>query len=368
MKILAPLRDSAEVRPLIAAGAHEFYCGITPPGWEESFGQASVHRRNAKATGVPGVDDMRRIVALADGRPVFATFNAPSYPAGAVPRLVEFGRMLVDDVGVAALIVAEFELLLALREAGLAPRVHVSSLASCRNPGAAEFYRDLGVARVILPRHMTLSEIETTAIPGLEWEVFALNDGCAFEEGTCSTTHAFRPYCIDDRIGGTSGRLDERYEFWKWTLNNCGCQTSRGYTLGPCGLCALPRLARIGVDSLKVVGREAPLARKTASVRLAAVALRRAECGASPEDIRVAVVAERGAPELCKDAHLCYYPDVWAECVPQGRHSSIPSVRALPRSSVAAHSRPAPDDMPGSDVANDAVAPHRRASVERGSC
>ena len=285
MKILAPLRHSDEVAPLCAAGAHEFYCGLTPPGWNEAFGPTWVHRRNPKSAGVPDIDDLRRIVALASPRPVFATLNAPSYPAGAVPRLVEFGRMLVDEVGVAALIVAEWELLLALCEQGLAARVHVSSLASCRNPGAAAFYRDLGVSRVILPRQVTLGEIEAIAIPGLEWEAFLLNDGCAFEEGICATTHALGPYCIDDRIGiesrGPGGRidiksrgLDDRYEFFKWTLNNCGCQTSRGYTLGPCGLCALPRLARIGIASLKVVGREASLARKVASVELAAARAR----------------------------------------------------------------------------------------------
>ena len=87
MKVLAPLRNSDEVAPLCDAGAHEFYCGLTPPGWERDFGHASVHRRNPKSAGVPSLDDLRRIVALADSRPVFATLNAPSYPAGAVPRL-----------------------------------------------------------------------------------------------------------------------------------------------------------------------------------------------------------------------------------------------------------------------------------------
>jgi putative protease len=313
VKILAPLRHSDEVLPLCAAGAHEFYCGLTPPGWDEAFGPTWVHRRNPKSAGVPGIEDLRRIVALANPRPVFATLNAPSYPAGAVPRLVEFGRILLDDVGVAALIVAEWELLLALCEEGLAARVHISSLAGCRNHGAGAFYRDMGVSRVILPRHVTLREIEETAIPGLEWEAFLLNDGCVFEEGICATTHAFGPYCIDDRLGGKLGRVEDRYEFFKWTLNNCGCQTSRGYTLGPCGLCALPRLAQIGIVSLKVVGREASLARKVASVELAAIALGLAENGAAPADIRGAVVSRRGAPELCQDAHLCYYPDVWAE-------------------------------------------------------
>ena len=232
--------------------------------------------------------------------------------------------MLLDDVGVAALIVAEWELLLALCADGLASRMHVSSLASCRNPGAAAFYRDLGVARVILPRHVTLAEIEATAIPGLEWEVFVLNDGCIFEEGTCATTHALGTFCMTDRLGGKFGRLDERYEFWKWTQNNCGCQSNRGYTLGPCGLCALPRLARLGVASLKVVGREASLARKAASVRLAAAALDQAARGARPDGIRDAVIALRGAPELCRNAHLCYYPDVWSDDAPA-------SVQVLPQ-------------------------------------
>jgi len=328
VKILAPLKGADEVLPLVDAGAGEFYCGVTPPGWEATFGQASVHRRSARSAGVSGLAELRQIVALAGDLPVFATLNAPSYPAGAIPHLVEFGRTLVVETGVAALIVAELELVLAFRDAGLAPRVHVSSLATCRNPGAAAFHRSLGVSRVILPRHMTLAEIEQTAIPGLEWEAFLLNDGCAFEEGTCSTTHAFRPYCIDDQVGHGQGRLDERYAFWKWTLNNCGCQTSRGYTLGPCGLCALARLKRAGIASLKVVGREAPLARKVGSVRLAAIALRLAEGGATRETIRDTVVAERGAPELCESAHLCYYPDVWADKLPKPRQVQPNAARA----------------------------------------
>jgi collagenase-like PrtC family protease len=313
MKILAPLRGSDEVAALSASGADEFYCGVTPPGWEAAFGSAAVHRRSARSAGLRDVDELRDVVELAGDRPVFVTLNAPSFPAGAIPLLADFASLLVDAVGVAALIVAELELLLALHDRGLASRVHVSSLACCRNASSAAFYRDLGVARVILPRQMTLREIDETASAGIDCEVFVLNDGCAFEEGVCSTTHAFKPYCIDDRAGRESGRLSERYGFWKWTLNNCGCRTSRGYTLGPCGLCALPRLARIGVASLKVVGREAPLERKVASVRLAALALNLAQRGATEHDIRTAVVAERGAAELCAGAHLCYYPDVWMQ-------------------------------------------------------
>ena len=87
--------------------------------------------------------------------------------------------------------------------------------------------------------------------------------------------------------------------------------------MGPCGLCAIPRLRAAGVHSLKVVGREASLERKCASVKLTAVARDLARDGGGPESIRQATIAMRGAASLCSEARGCYYPDLW-----QGRGPS----------------------------------------------
>ncbi len=106
------------------------------------------------------------------------------------------------------------------------------------------------------------------------------------------------------------GVLD-RYAFWKWTQNNCGCNSSKGFPLGPCGLCAIPRFQAAGIKSLKVVGREASLERKYASVKLAAMARDHALNGADAETIREATIALRGGASLCHESHACYYPDLW---------------------------------------------------------
>lgn len=314
MKILAPLRHSDEVAPLLAAGADEFFCGLTPPGWGSRFGLAWANRRAPQSAGVPDLADLERILIQAGTLPVYVALNAPYYPPGAVDMLAEFGALLLDK-GAAGLIVADMDLLLALAEAGHAAQLHLSSLATCTNSGSARFYRDLGVRRIILPRHLTLSEIEEILIPGLEFEVFLLNDGCVFEEGLCATTHAAGAFCSMDGQGteGISPEALERYDFWKWTLNHCGCQTGNGYPLGPCGLCAIPRLQAAGIASFKVVGREASLARKEASVRIAARSLRLAQSGADPEKIRETVVELRGWPQMCDERHLCYYPDLWEQ-------------------------------------------------------
>jgi putative protease len=315
MKILAPLRSADEVAPLCEAGADEFYCGWTPPGWVERFGGAWIHRRNPASAGMADEAALRDVLRQAAGRPVYLTLNAPSYPDGALAFLADFGQRVLS-LGIHALIVADMELLLTLRDAGLAGRVHLSSLATCVNPSSAAFFRELGVGRIILPRHVTLEEIGAmTEVPGLEIETFLLNDGCVFEEGLCATTHAAGPFCLDDAEASPEVDADtrERYALWKWGLNNCGCIPSRGYQVGPCGLCALPRLHSLGVASLKVVGREASLQRKVGSVSLARMARDLALAGASPQTIRQAVWARRGAEHLCQDALLCYYPDIWRE-------------------------------------------------------
>jgi putative protease len=313
MKILSPLRNVGEVGPLLAAGADEFYCGLAPPGWKKKFGSAWSNRRHPDSAGVLNEQGLQEIIQAAGKTPVYVALKLPHYPPAAVKMLTEFGGRLLHDVGVGALIIADLDLLLALIEAGHAAQLHLSSVATSSNAGSARFFRDLGISRIILPRHLTLAEIDRCVINELDFEAFLLNDGCVFEEGLCATTHDAGPFCLADGEGlkdMPAGLLD-RYAFWKWTQNNCGCSTSRGFPLGPCGLCAIPRLQAAGVSSLKVVGREASLERKYASVKLAVVARDIAGNDGSSQSIREATIALRGAASLCHETHACYYPDVW---------------------------------------------------------
>ncbi len=313
MKILSPLRSVSEVGPLQTAGADEFYCGLAPPGWKKKFGPAWPNRRHPDSAGVLNEDALGEIIVAAGPLPVHVALNSPHYPPGAVKILAEFGQRLLQDMGVSALIVADMDLLLALVAAGHAAQLHLSSLATSSNAASSAFFRDLGISRIILPRHLTLAEIDQCVIDDMEFEAFLINDGCVFEEGLCATTHDAGTFCLadGDELKNMPPGLLDRYAFWKWTQNNCGCSTSRGFPLGPCGLCAIPGLQTAGVRSLKVVGREASLERKYASVKLAAMARDMAQNGGGAQSIKEATIALRGAASLCNEAHACYYPDVW---------------------------------------------------------
>jgi U32 family peptidase len=334
MKLLAPIREFDELEMLLASGAEELYCGVAPREWMERFqGPAWLHRRAAKGSSFESLEEVRRLTdaAHAAGVPVFATFNAPSYTPEQLPLVLDLADRLSEECGLDALIVSDVSLMLEWAERRRNAVLHVSSVAATLNVEAVRFLLDFGARRVILPRSVTLREIAaiTAAIGNAaEIEVFLMNDGCAFEEGFCATTHhhAVGAFCTSLSSMRTDVHWKGRfysarrrrwllqnhadYHRWIWYLNgNGGSTTAKGLPYGPCGLCAIPDLQRAGVASLKIVGREASPFRKMASVRMAADVLRRQREEAPRSSVLARARSLRGEAEAhhCDAGYMCYY-------------------------------------------------------------
>jgi putative protease len=204
-------------------------------------------------------------------------------------------------------------------------RIHLSSVASCFNSRSACFYQSIGVDRIILPRQLRLSEIErlvTEADPGMEFEAFALNDGCYFEEGFCQTTHAYGPFCLTDwsvemrniseqqpSAAETENRLEQLKEYL-WYQNNCGSTFQQdGLPNGPCSLCRFGHFRDWGIAAVKIVGREASFHRKMGSMQLVKALMDEVRAGGARDEIVSAARALRKTPEYCDKGYMCYYRD-----------------------------------------------------------
>ena len=317
---------------LVAAGAEELYCGLVPREWMEKYtGAVWLNRRSPKGGSLERFSDLRRLVEEAHGRgvPVFLTLNSPFYTAEQMPMVLELAHRLSEEAGVDALIVTDLNLLLRLSEARLAAQLHVSSVAAALNTEAIRFLLDFGPSRIVLPRSVTLAEIGTIVREvgdEAEIEVFMLNDGCAFEEGFCATTHhhTVGAFCtslseMETRFEWAGARFTSRrhnwlranltdYREWVWYVNGNGCSvTPKGLPYGPCGLCAIPDLQRIGVASLKLVGREAAPFKKMASVRMVRDIVDRTRAGVPKLHVIERARSLREAPEHCASGYMCYY-------------------------------------------------------------
>jgi U32 family peptidase len=331
MEITSPISHVDEIAPLVAAGATELYCGVVPSNWVSQFNTGAVNRRYF--ANFPSLSELEKAVTMAHGlgAQLFLVLNAQHYGGDQLDALLDLAASF-HQMGGDAVIVADMTLIVALREQVPELGIHVSSVASCRNSAAVRFYRDLGVRRVILPRDVTLDEIEaiTKGVPDLEIEVFILNDGCVFEEGVCHAIHLPKklggPICIDsyqfEYVNAAGNALpprlarrlqdnDDDYKRWLWYRFGCGFSTTeQGYPFGPCGLCAIHRLREAGVASIKIAGREGSTERKIKSVELVHQVLDKARQGGDAISVASTAVGIRNTPTHCKSGYMCYYPEV----------------------------------------------------------
>ncbi|MDA8442680.1 MAG: U32 family peptidase [Peptococcaceae bacterium] len=330
MKILAPVTSVYEAEELLAGGATELYCGLHPLVWEKHFGKEVWLNRRAGGFGnIADLASLQATVATAQkvNVPVYLTLNLPAYPAELYSALLELVKAVTEQCGVAGLIISDPGLIRAVKETLPKVSIHVSSLAAVLNSEAVELFRDLGVCRIIFPRYMDIGDMQQImqACPNLEYEVFALNDGCIFEEGYCNASHALGgAFCHNPAWSYTWREHDaeftaprheslpkhlEDYRWWQWVAikNSGGIPGPTGLSSGMCGLCALPQFKAMGVTALKIVGREAPLAKKKASVKLLHTVGELINVGDPPEVVKIKAKSLRNKPELCHSGYMCYY-------------------------------------------------------------
>ena len=335
MQLTAPISRTDEIEAMVAAGARELYCGVLPEEWIARFNTGAVNRRYFG--NLRGLESLRDAVSQAhgSGAKLFMVLNAQHYGGAHQQAAVELaGRF--RDFGGDAVIVADLALIVEIRECLPDLAIHVSSVAGCRNSAAIDFYRDLGVRRVIVPRDVTLDEIAAmrNRAGAVEVEAFVLNDGCVFEEAVCHSIHLppqlGGPICLDrlpwayrrergraisERTTTALQQNEADYQRWLWYRFGCGFSvTADGLPFGPCGLCAIPRLDAAGVDSIKIAGRERATEQKVASVKMVRAVLDSVRRGEPDERVRDRAVGLRKVEEHCRTGFMCYYPEVcWRE-------------------------------------------------------
>ncbi len=270
-ELLAPAGDLIRMKYAFAYGADAVYAG-----------QPAFSLR-ARENGFKNLDDLAQGIAYAheQGKKFYLTSNV-------IPRNVKvesFQKALLAALELKpdALIVADPGFVGWLRKTSPETEVHLSVQANTTNYLAAQFWRDLGVRRIILSRELRLSEILEIKErnPDLELEVFVHGAVCMAMSGRCMlsnwVTHRdanqgacdnscrmpYRlyanegPQCEDYREheGNFSLQRTDRPELPPVALDE---DTWGTYFMSSRDLCALdviPELVQGGLDSFKIEGR-----------------------------------------------------------------------------------------------------------------
>ena len=316
MRALVPLNNHEHIDDYIAAGAGEFYIGFYDEKWHERFGEyADINRLTGfkKDANPYNFEEMCNIIKLvrAKGKLIYVTFNASLYSREQLAIIEEYMKAL-KAVNVDGVIVSCNELVEVAARVGVSPVV--STIAGIYNSDLVRFYKDLGAKRIILPRDLSIHEIQmiTDKVPDIEYEIFMMRNGCRFSDGHCLGFHRLEMPSICSFISRAERSVSIAEESFKnrhdAELNDMIYTSS--FHNNACGLCGIYRFVQMGITAGKIVGRSdewQDICRDVAAIRDNVEIAR--GCKSEEEYLEKMLLPEDKA-RRCKLGLNCYYPEV----------------------------------------------------------
>lgn len=276
MKLLSPISRPEETEELIKAGADELYCGLLPDGWKDSYTSlAAPNRREYSRANLSNWAQLKKVIDCASkySVKVVLALNV-SYTEEQYPLVLEQTKKAAS-LGISGLIVSDVGLLSLLNNQYYKIPLYISTLGNVFNSGAVEFFKSLGAKRITLPWYLSPGEIKRILLknPGMEFEVFILNDACRNVDGFCTFMHG------TEELEDNSCKPELFFRSLSCNLNYKVSLTENSPThpqaesliekiktgfglssvVNTCGACLLKEFKEWGISGVKIAGRQYPI-------------------------------------------------------------------------------------------------------------
>ena len=298
MKILAPLGSLNEVDRIIEAGADEIYCGVIDDEVNSKYKIPIINRRPYRVSNLKSYDELKEVVNIshAAGKNVYVTMNE-TFGSDEQYKFVAECLESMCNAKADAVIISDIGLLQFIKDEGYDIQIHMSTCSSIYNYEAVNLYKDMGVTRIILPRHMTIDEINELKMknPELEYEMLVLNSSCQYDDGYCTYDHSLGNYVRNPNFaGGGCGSIRNIKNYYKKGsfANNKAPDIAARYKerqmslSNACGACFLGKMNLSEIDSLKIIGREFLTSKKEKDIKFLSKVRDIIDVSPNPGDIK----------------------------------------------------------------------------------
>lgn len=249
MKLKVPVNSFDSAIRQIYAGADEIYLGMDDSIFSNmSFSaRAQITSHGVHSTLSPS--EFKKTVEYAHSKNVTVNFTVNcQYISNSSNNFLrqEYLNHVKKgiDMGADALIVSDIGNILYLKEKGISIPIIAGSYFNAFNIETINLLENIGVVRVCLPDQMKLNEIqEIKCITNLQIEVF-IGYGCSNISGSCNFCHNNGEQI---NVGVTCRNSYNLNGLGEYSILDSCCD---------CAICAIPNLIDIGVDSVKLIGRE----------------------------------------------------------------------------------------------------------------
>lgn len=260
MKLLSPVNSFLSAKAHIENGADEIYVGLQTDSYKSYSFSGRGQNSTKYASICPSAEELKQITDFAHENKVAVNLAAniscfSNYAVGDTNIETEYIRHVEKGVecGVDNIIVGDIGLIYKLSKLNLPVHLHASVFLDTMNVEQLLFLKELGVSRAVLTHQIHITEIERLCQSNImEIEVFGYLS-CSFFNGSCNMTHDRGELSKDetsllgipckaafDISGGSIDKKD--YPFFDAELG--------------CALCSIAKLNKMGVNVIKISGRE----------------------------------------------------------------------------------------------------------------
>lgn len=316
MRPLVPLNNVAHVDDYIRCGAGEFYMGFHDPAWSEAFGDFADINRMSGYKNISNPHTLEEVIEIikqikSKGKLIYITFNSSMYSEQQYKYIKRYMEQL-KKAGVDGVIVACIELVELAKEVGV-PSV-ISTIAGIYNRDIARFYVERGAKRIILPRDLSVEEIEqiVKAVPNVEYEVFMMRNGCAFSDANCLGMHRSEMCSVCGTVLNASPEmlmLKNDFNTQNAVELNDMLYTKSFHKFA-CGLCSIYRFVKLGITAGKIVGRSDEWQNICRDIAYMRDNIELAKQCSSEEEYLEKMIYPEDRTTMCKLGLSCYYPEI----------------------------------------------------------
>lgn len=202
MKLNVPINEKSNISDLVNLGVDQFYCGyLFNNGFYPRY---ILSRHKGEKANFKSLNSICKIVRVIKRlkKKVNIALNEHFFPEDCIDNILfDVERLL--RVGAYSFIISDINLLIKIKNKFPASNLIASTGMHITNSKLVKFFKDLGINRIILSRHLRLSEIIEIikSNPNMEFEIFIKNIDCTNIDGFCSYVHgdikkrAFPAFC-----------------------------------------------------------------------------------------------------------------------------------------------------------------------------
>lgn len=261
MNILVPILDCENIDAFISSGADEFYFGLQDDNWNLKYGVfEEINRMSSFGSKANvSIDIAKKMISKikAHERKVFLTLNSCHYNKNQKNYIKELlsreDFQLLDGI-----IMSDFTMFDLIKSLGY--KITVSTMGAAYNSDIVSFFRDHGADRVILPRDLKITDIETivSRCGQIEFEVFVMRNGCKYSDAYCMSFHSRKYGSMCSNIDAETPTVLWQNSFtdaYKREVYENNKVFTKAFHKQACGLCSINRFKEMGIASVKIVGR-----------------------------------------------------------------------------------------------------------------